>query len=150
MKKISVVSNLCIGCRECELMCSLKHYGTFNPAVSRIRVDYSAHEKCFDPVICLHCDEPECMEACPAEAMSRDERTGAVVVDDDVCTLCHECAEACPYGAINIAPEGEVLKCDLCGGEPTCVEFCSKRPEATGPLADNAEAATSLIFSEEE
>jgi Fe-S-cluster-containing dehydrogenase component len=130
-------------------MCSLKHYSEFNPAMSRIRVDYYAYEKCFEPVICLHCDEPECMQACTAEAMSRDERTGAVVIDDDACTLCHECVEACPYGAINIAPDGEVLKCDLCDGEPACVEFCSRRPEATGPLADNPEAATALVFAEE-
>jgi Fe-S-cluster-containing dehydrogenase component len=81
--------------------------------------------------------------------MSRDERTGAIVVDDDACTLCHECVEACSYGAINISLDGEVLKCDLCGGEPACVEFCSKRPKATGPLADNPEAATALVFTEE-
>lgn len=149
MKKLSVVPNLCIGCRECELMCSLKHYGVFNPAMARIRVDYFAHEKCYEPTACIHCDEPACAQACPVEAMSRDERTGAMVVDDEACTMCYECADACQYGAINIAPDGEVLKCDLCGGEPTCVEFCSKRPETTGPLADNPEAATALVFAEE-
>ena len=82
--------------------------------------------------------------------MSRDERTGAMVIDDDICTQCNECVEACPYGAINVAPDGSVLKCDLCGGEPTCVLFCSKRPEATGPLAENPEAATALVFAEVE
>ncbi len=148
MKKLSVIPNLCIGCRECELMCSLKHYGVFTPGLSRIRVDYSAEEKSYEPAACMHCDEPACAEACPVEAMSRDERTGAMVIDDDTCTMCHQCAEACPYDAINIAPDGQALKCDLCGGEPVCVEFCSKRPEATGPTADNSEAATALVFTE--
>lgn len=149
MKKLSVVPNLCIGCRECELMCSLGHYGVFNPAAACIRVEYDAGESSYDPVICRHCDEPACAEACPADAMSRDGRMGVVVVDEEACTQCHACVEACPYGAINVAPDDAVLKCDLCGGEPMCVRFCSKRPGMTGPLADNPEAATALVFAED-
>ena len=149
MKKVSVVADLCIGCRECELMCSLKHCGAFSPALARIRVEYDAGQSCYEPVICKHCDEPACAEACPVDAVSADGQTGAMVVDEEACTQCHECVEACPYGAINVAPGGEVLKCDLCGGEPACVEFCSRRPEATGPLVDNQEAATALVFAEE-
>ena len=150
MKKLSVVSDLCIGCKECELMCSLRHFDLFSPALARIRVEFDTEQRSYDPVICMHCDEPKCAEACPVEAMSRDERTGAMVIDEEACTQCNECVEACPYGAINVAPDGSILKCDLCGGEPTCVRFCSKRPEATGPLADNPEAATALVFAEGE
>ena len=150
MKKLSVVPNLCIGCRECELLCSLNHEGVFTPAMARIRVDYNPVENSYDPVICMHCDEPECAEACPVEAITRDEKTGVFVVDDEACTLCHECVEACSYGAINIAPDGQVLKCDLCGGEPTCVRFCSRRPEMSGPLTENPEAATALVLVDED
>jgi Fe-S-cluster-containing hydrogenase component 2 len=33
----------------------------------------------------------------------------------------------CPIGGIGINPvRGQVIKCDLCGGQPTCVEFCSE------------------------
>ncbi|UCD58886.1 MAG: 4Fe-4S binding protein, partial [Candidatus Hydrogenedentota bacterium] len=87
---------------------------------------------------------------CPAEAMSRDERTGAVVIDEQKCTLCLECVGACQYGAINVSPDGAVLKCDLCGGTPVCVWYCSKRPEMSSPLMANPEAATALVFVEEE
>lgn len=149
MKKLAVVPNLCIGCRECELMCSLRHNGSFNPALARIRVEYDADQNCYDPVICMHCDEPACADACPVEAMSRDEATGAVVIDDELCTQCYECVEACPYGAISVAPDAAVLKCDLCGGAPACVRFCSKRPEASSPLMANPEHATALVFTEE-
>jgi Fe-S-cluster-containing hydrogenase component 2 len=149
MKKLSVIPNLCIGCRECELMCSLRHAGSFNPALARIRVEYNEKGNCYDPVICRHCDEPECAEACPVEALSRDERTGAVIVDEEQCTLCYECVDACPYNAINVAPDGSILKCDLCGGTPTCVRFCSKRPEESSPLMANPENATALVFAEE-
>ena len=84
MNKLSVVPNLCIGCRECELMCSLKHDGAFNPAVARIRVEYNANQNCYEPIICQHCDEPDCAEACPVEAISRDEKTGVMVVDKEL------------------------------------------------------------------
>ena len=33
--------------------------------------------------------------------------------------------EACPYGAVVLNPEKEtVMMCDLCDGEPQCVEWC--------------------------
>jgi Fe-S-cluster-containing hydrogenase component 2 len=36
------------------------------------------------------------------------------------------CISVCPIGGIGINPiRGQVIKCDLCGGQPTCVEFCS-------------------------
>jgi carbon-monoxide dehydrogenase iron sulfur subunit len=150
MKKLSVLPNLCIGCRECELMCSLEHFGLFNPAQARIRVEYDAAENCYNPVICRHCDEPACADACPVDAISRDEQTGAMVIDDEQCTHCLECVDACPDGAVNVAPDGTILKCDLCGGTPTCVRFCSKRPEMSSPLMANPDEATALIFAEEE
>jgi carbon-monoxide dehydrogenase iron sulfur subunit len=150
MKKLSVVPNLCIGCRECELMCSISHRGRFNPAEARIRVEYDAESNCYSPVICRHCDEPACAEVCPAEAIVRDEKTGAMVIDEEKCVSCLECVDACPYDAIHVASDGTVLKCDLCGGEPMCARFCSKRPEMSSPLMANQEAATALIFAETE
>lgn len=148
MKMLSVVPNLCIGCHECELMCSLKHSGVFNPALARIRVEYDAKENCYNPVICRHCDEPACADVCPAEALTPDESTGVVTLDPEKCTLCLACVDACPYNAINVAPDGSILKCDLCGGSPTCVRFCSKRPEMSSPLMANPEGATALVFVE--
>jgi Fe-S-cluster-containing dehydrogenase component len=35
----------------------------------------------------------------------------------------------CPFDVIFVAPDGELLKCDLCGGEPACVDACATRPE---------------------
>jgi Fe-S-cluster-containing hydrogenase component 2 len=40
-----------------------------------------------------------------------------------------ECVPACPFDVVFIAPTGEVLKCDLCGGDPACVKACSTRPD---------------------
>ncbi|RJP17088.1 MAG: 4Fe-4S dicluster domain-containing protein [Candidatus Abyssobacteria bacterium SURF_5] len=148
MKKLSLVPNLCTGCRECQLMCSLKHAGRFNPAEARIRIEYDVEMNCYSPVICRQCDEPACADACPSEAFSRDDRSGSLVIDAEKCSLCLQCVDACPYGAIRVAPDGTVLKCDLCGGDPECVKFCSKRPEMSSPLMANPEGATALILIE--
>lgn len=68
-------------------MCSLRHHGTFNPAMARIRVEYDEAENAYRPVICRHCEDPACAEACHVEAMSRDERTGAMVIDGKTCLV---------------------------------------------------------------
>ena len=31
---------------------------------------------------------------------------------------------ACPFGAVNMAPDGRMIKCDLCDGDPFCVKLC--------------------------
>jgi Fe-S-cluster-containing dehydrogenase component len=71
------------------------------------------------------------MEACPTAAMSRDEKTGAVLISDDRCMGCMMCAMVCPFGAISLHSERKVaVKCDFCiarleeGREPACVEAC--------------------------
>jgi Fe-S-cluster-containing dehydrogenase component len=35
----------------------------------------------------------------------------------------------CPFDVVFVAPTGELLKCDLCGGDPVCVKACATRPE---------------------
>jgi Fe-S-cluster-containing hydrogenase component 2 len=30
----------------------------------------------------------------------------------------------CPIGAIRMDNTGNILKCDLCGGEPYCAKYC--------------------------
>jgi Fe-S-cluster-containing hydrogenase component 2 len=65
--------------------------------------------------------------------MEIDGRTGAVVINDDVCTGCLDCVDACPFDAIPVGPNNEVLKCDLCGGDPLCVKYCPERPENSLP-----------------
>ena len=50
---------------------------------------------------------------------------GALEVDAARCIGCLSCVFACPFGATFVDPaSGEVLKCDLCEGDPTCVKVC--------------------------
>ncbi|MCX6348606.1 MAG: 4Fe-4S dicluster domain-containing protein [Candidatus Aureabacteria bacterium] len=110
----------CTGCRICELVCSLHHSGAINPQKSRIRV-YRLEDR--DAIeTCRHCATPKCVPACPtgALAIANDQ----VVYVKEKCDLCGACIAACPFpGALRIF-DGELLKCDFCGGELLCAKYC--------------------------
>ncbi len=38
-----------------------------------------------------------------------------------------------PFDAIQVSPDGKILKCDLCDGDPVCVKYCPPRPEHSLP-----------------
>jgi Fe-S-cluster-containing hydrogenase component 2 len=125
---------LCTGCRICELVCSLSKTGRLNIYQARLKVVPGKALGSSYPVICRHCSPAPCYQACPVpEAMAVDTATGAVVLDPEHCIRCLACVEACPFGAIPVGPEGEMLKCDLCGGDPLCVRYCPPRPESSLP-----------------
>lgn len=140
-----VIKRLCVGCQECELVCSLTKTGIFNPKLARLKVKFSENGITY-PIICRHCLKPLCREACPVEALSTNLETGAVVLDEAKCIGCRACVEACPFGAIQVGPAGEILKCDLCNGNPVCAQFCSKRPKNTVPRFPNPPGAKALNF----
>jgi Fe-S-cluster-containing dehydrogenase component len=57
--------------------------------------------------------------------LSQSEETGIIIVDEEICNGCAWCIEACDYGSIQLHPESRVtFVCDLCDGEPKCVEWC--------------------------
>lgn len=115
----------CSGCRTCEMACSLEHANEFNPLKSRVRVITKKMQGVFIPVYCLQCTSMPCAKACPVDAIHRDENTWGVLIDYDKCIGCGACADECPFGAITYDPDTkEVIKCDLCGGDPKCVKYC--------------------------
>lgn len=126
MRKILTINHeKCTACRRCELACSLKHAGEFSPAKSRVTVAAFLEEDFYMPVTCLHCEEPLCREICPAGAIAKDQGTGAVTIDPSRCVGCRMCVMVCPFGAVASSFEnGQVVKCDLCGGEPECAAAC--------------------------
>lgn len=76
---------------------------------------------------CRLCESPSCVGSCPYKALKRDEETGVIMVDEERCDGCCWCLEACEFGAILLHPEKKVVAiCDLCGGNPKCVEYCPK------------------------
>lgn len=115
----------CTGCRACELVCSLTKAGEFNPSVSRIKAISHLEEVIHFPLTCLQCEDPPCGGVCPTRAIYKDTEKGVTLVREAACIGCRMCILACPFGHIFRSSDGKIVKCDLCGGEPQCVEFCS-------------------------
>ena len=124
-------SKKCTGCGQCVLACAFAKSMKYSPIQSRIYVKRMEPKGWSIPVVCEHCTEPPCAMVCPVYAISRSEETGIVSVDLEKCTGCTLCRYACPWGKETIRimkVEGyrgsKAIKCDLCGGEPTCAKVC--------------------------
>ena len=126
MEKLLIFdSGKCVGCRICEMACSLTQTGVCNPASSRRRVIHFEETALDVPMQCQQCDDPACMNICPVKAIEFDAATGAKIINYDRCIGCKMCMIACPFGAISVDPlNKKVVKCDLCIGDPACARFC--------------------------
>lgn len=126
-KPVVVDESKCTGCRICEIVCSFAHNKNFNPRRSRISILKDEENGTSIPKVCRQCENPLCIEACPNEAIYRNEKTGMVTVDADKCTGCGTCTTACPFQSIFLdVLTAKAMKCDLCDGNPKCVEFCPR------------------------
>ncbi len=133
--RVAVIADRCVGCRVCELVCSDFHEGVFQPSKARIQI-VSFDETVQDiPIVCQQCLDAPCIAACPTEALHRDNKTQAVVVNKDLCIQCQACIEACVVGLDKVDSSAKLvirfdeaeqtpIKCNLCGGDPQCVQFC--------------------------
>jgi Fe-S-cluster-containing hydrogenase component 2 len=128
-EKSFIAANLqkCTGCGICELVCAIKRENVYSSYHSRIKI-----LRLFGlvnlAVVCRQCKDAPCVISCPQECLIQSENSGVIMVDENKCDCCGWCVEACPYGAITINPEKEtVMICDLCDGEPECVEWCPEK-----------------------
>jgi Fe-S-cluster-containing dehydrogenase component len=101
----------------------LNKLGECNPKKGAINVLRDEFERYEIQFVCLQCEEPECTTVCMKSAIAKGD-DGIVRVDKDKCIGCRMCVVACPYGAIT-SFDGDIIKCDLCDGEPVCVKYCS-------------------------
>lgn len=123
LKAVLCDASKCTGCQICELVCSATKEKKINPHLSRI------HVVRIDPLItialtCQNCEEAPCVSSCPKDAISFSEK-GIVKVKQEKCIFCGWCIQSCPFGAITIH-SSQMKLCDLCDGEPKCVEHCPK------------------------
>ncbi len=134
-KTLMVEPSKCTGCRSCEMACSLYHEGKCSPVLSRMRVvKYEALGKSY-PSVCSQCSKPKCLESCTNGAVKLNEATGAVTIDESLCTGCRSCLVACPQVGFN-TQKRVAFKCDLCGGEPQCARFCPSGAVAFSDVND--------------
>jgi Fe-S-cluster-containing hydrogenase component 2 len=92
---------------------------------------------------CRACKDAKCVKACPEKAISQAENTGLLIINEKKCKGCDWCVQACEHGGITIHTDtGRAIACDLCQGEPKCIEAC---PEEALVLVDSDEAAEKLF-----
>ena len=141
-------SDACTGCKACQVACK-ETYQLGSDNLYRRVYNYQGGSWAlngsetyvpdgvfgyFVSVGCNHCTDPACVANCPTGAMQKDEETGAVWTDHEVCIGCKTCQTACPYGAPTYSEDdGFMLKCDMCadersvGRKPVCVAACPMR-----------------------
>ena len=149
--------NLCVKCDSCTVACSLDNKTEPSSKWGRVIEEeaglFPNVKKIYVPLLCMHCEEPQCVDVCPTGASYR--RTdGIVLVDPSKCMGCKFCMVACPYQARYLNSEGIVEKCDLCidrlqeGRQPACVETCPYDARIFGDLDDpNSEISKKLSSS---
>jgi Fe-S-cluster-containing dehydrogenase component/DMSO reductase anchor subunit len=127
--------NKCTGCHACQIACSIENEVPL-PFNWRQVMTYNEQRHPKLPVFnlsiaCNHCLDAPCLTYCPALAISKDESTGAVLINDKLCIGCKYCSWVCPYDAplFNQA-KGTMDKCTFCihrleeNLEPACATLC--------------------------
>lgn len=164
----------CFGCQTCAVACKVANNLPKGLAYNHVKtvggeaVDTAIGEfpNCtlsYLPVQCQHCDNPACLDVCPTGATQKDEETGIVTVDDELCIGCESCIQACPYEGVRTLIKGQpeyyldvvvgeadapvhkggtVEKCTFCknlidrGEVPACMQLCPGRARFWGDLDD--------------
>lgn len=151
MKYIVVDYDQCRGCNCCTLACSFAKTKTFNSNKANLSITQFPELDLYVPVVCQQCLQPVCMEVCPAQAIYLDEKTGASIIDQNICIGCKMCIMACPFGSPWVDSERScVMKCDLCGGDPECVKYCGYGalqfvPEEEATMKQRDEGARKIL-----
>lgn len=128
----------CTRCDECVKACAATHAD----GVTRLIRDGLRFENYLVTTSCRACMDPLCMTHCPVGAIRRKGSNLAIVIEP-WCIGCCNCAQDCPYGAINVmdlpvggnhaangsqgkASKPRAVVCDLCREypEPNCVRAC--------------------------
>ncbi len=147
---IVIQADKCLGCKSCELACSVEHseskelltaiHETPTPA---FRVEVSEGKKF---VICLHCKNARCIDACEPKALYREDLDSPVRVDNELCSGCKSCITACPFKAIKFDDKTDtIIKCDQCFERlerdelPACVTACPTSAMEFKPFDEESE-----------
>lgn len=149
----------CVGCHSCTVACKIHNQlpvdVIYNPVITKgpegvfpkVKIDHI-------PLLCMHCENAPCINACPTGASQRRE-DGIVFVEEDKCVGCKACLMACPYGArVYVPAKGIVQKCNFCmdqvdrGEEPYCVKTCHQKARIFGDLTDENSPVYDLVNRE--
>jgi formate dehydrogenase iron-sulfur subunit len=143
----------CIGCKACEVACMEWNNLTFSDTTFQnsyqtmpettfnfwnlIKFNEYEPEDSGNMMLlmrkdqCMHCEEPGCLIACPADGAIVQYANGIVDFQQDQCIGCGYCITGCPFNIPKMSPKSQkVFKCTLCvdrvseGLEPACIKAC--------------------------
>jgi formate dehydrogenase iron-sulfur subunit len=142
----------CIGCKACEVACLEWNGLAFTETVfdntyqtmPETRWNYWNLIKFNEHVTddgtlmwlmrkdqCMHCAEPGCLIACPADGAIVQFTNGIVDFQHEKCIGCGYCVSGCPFNIPKFNSESKkMFKCTLCsdrvavGLEPACIKSC--------------------------
>ena len=141
----------CIGCKACEIACQEWNDQEFTttglggdyqtqPDVTYnfwnlIKFNEESHDDQMSWLMakyqCMHCADPGCLKACPAQGAIVVLDNGIVDFNQDKCIGCGYCITGCPFDIPRLNPQtNKVYKCTLCsdrtevGLEPACIKVC--------------------------
>jgi formate dehydrogenase beta subunit len=143
----------CIGCKACEVAClewngyefrettfdntyqtmpdTEWNYWNLIRFTEREKDDGTGLEWLMRKDQCMHCADPGCLEACPADGAIVQYENGIVDFNQEHCIGCQYCVTGCPFNIPRLNPSTKkVFKCSLCsdrvgaGLEPACVKSC--------------------------
>jgi formate dehydrogenase iron-sulfur subunit len=154
----------CIGCKACEVACvewndmpfqQTTFDNTYQTMPSTqwnywnlIKFNEHQHE---DGTLqwlmrkdqCMHCEDPGCLRACPADGAIVQFTNGIVDFQQENCIGCQYCVSGCPFDVPKFnSRTKKVYKCTLCsdrvgqGLEPACIKSCPTGCLKFGTKAD--------------
>lgn len=134
-KRLFVDTELCLGCKTCELCCAVERNSASKNLFEAVKEDILPRPRVYVqwdgdnsyPLQCRHCEDAKCLEVCSTGALKRDGKSGCVYHTAERCISCWMCVMVCPYGVI--APASEKHAADKCDGcfqmeEPFCAAAC--------------------------
>jgi len=163
----------CIGCKACEVACMEWNDLPFGETIfdntyqtmPETRWNYwnlilfNEHEREDGTLMwlmrknqCMHCAEPGCLAACPADGAIIQYTNGIVDFQQDKCIGCGYCITGCPFNVPRLSKrDKKAYKCTLCsdrvsvGLEPACVKACPTGAIVFGTKTDMKDHAEERI-----
>jgi len=124
MAKVLKVDNMakCIGCFTCMQMCAALNKKSHSLSKSAIKIrTYGGIAGVFVDSVCVACDDPACVEVCPADALVVSP-SGGVRVEKSKCIGCRRCQKVCGIDAVDFDEEENLpIICHHCG---ICAKYC--------------------------
>ena len=147
-----VDTTTCIGCKACEVACVEWNdmpfqTTTFDNTYQTMPetswnfwnlIKFTEHKRDDGTLMwlmrkdqCMHCADPGCLRACPADGAIVQYANGIVDFQQENCIGCEFCVSGCPFNIPKFNPATKkVYKCTLCsdrvgqGLEPACIKAC--------------------------